>query len=121
MMTPVSVLTYSVLALIIDLPWLYLVSPWASDMIRSIQTRPMEFRLWPAAVVYLAIGILLNFASSVQDAAIIGLTSYAIYEFTNYSIFSRYNLGLAVADSIWGGVLFAACYYVKNKVLAKWL
>ena len=121
MISPVSVIIYGVLVILIDLPWLYLVGPWASDMVRSIQTRPMELRLWPAAVVYLAIGVLLNFASSVQDAAILGVTTYAVYDFTNYAMFTRYQLPFAIADSTWGGVLFATAYYVKNKVLAKWI
>jgi uncharacterized membrane protein len=121
MISAVSVIIYSVIVLLIDLPWLYLVGPWASDMIRSIQTRPLEFRVWPAAVVYLAIGVLLQFARSVQDAAILGSMTYAVYDFTNYSTLTRYQLPFALADSTWGGVLFAAAYYVKNKVLAKWI
>jgi uncharacterized membrane protein len=35
-----------------------------------------------------------------------GLAVYTVYEFTNYAALTRYELDFAVADSLWGGVLF---------------
>ena len=36
-----------------------------------------------------------------------GLCTYAVYDFTNYSTLANYELQFAIADSIWGGVLFS--------------
>lgn len=100
----------------LDVPWLYAVSGWAGSVIRGIQGSPLEAKVLPGAVVYLALGFLLGFAKSVQQAFGLGLATYAVYDFTNHATLKKYPLAFAVADSLWGGTLMAAAWWVRNRV-----
>jgi len=103
----VRFLLIALLALAIDIPWLLLVGNWASSVIQRIQRGvPMTFLMWPAVVVYLAIAYLLVNVTTDTNAFFVGAATYAIYDFTNLSTLGKYDVRLAVADSLWGGTLF---------------
>ena len=104
----------AVLIFAIDLPWLYAIGPWASKVVRGIQGTPLEMRVWPAIPVYLALGYLLSLAKSAEQAFAVGLATYAVYDFTLMSIFKKYPLEFAVADSLWGGVLMWIAFRLKE-------
>jgi uncharacterized membrane protein len=36
----------------------------------------------------------------------IGSTTYAVYDFTSYALLKDYDWRIAIADTLWGGVLF---------------
>lgn len=44
---------------------------------------------------------------NVGEAFLLGFLVYGIFEFTNMSIFKKWELKTAVIDSLWGGTLFA--------------
>ena len=44
---------------------------------------------------------------NVGEAFLLGFLIYGIFEFTNMSIFKKWELKTAVIDSVWGGTLFA--------------
>ena len=92
---------------IIDIPWLLTIGDWAQSMVKTIQGGlPMRFRWEAAPPVYLALAYLLTRARSTLEAFTIGLSTYAVYDFTNYATLAKYELPFAVADSLWGGALF---------------
>lgn len=98
----------AIVFVICDLPWLYLTSSTAQTMIKKIQGgTPMILRFEGAIPVYLALAFLVQRARSTLEAFLIGLCTYAVYDFTNYSTLTNYDLKFAIADSIWGGVLFS--------------
>jgi uncharacterized membrane protein len=111
-----SIALCALLILALDIPWLYMTSGWAGSMIGSIQGGPIKMRLWPAAIVYVALGIILQFPKSLLEAAILGTSVYAVYDFTNYSTITKYQLPFAVADSLWGGTLAAIAWTVKGRL-----
>ena len=37
---------------------------------------------------------------------------YAVFDLTNYSIFTDYDIRFAIADTLWGGVLFVLTRYL---------
>jgi uncharacterized membrane protein len=39
-----------------------------------------------------------------------GLSTYAVYDFTSYALLKNYDLRFAIADTLWGGILFAAVF-----------
>jgi uncharacterized membrane protein len=106
-----------VLIPLIDAPWLYYQSFASRDMFRAIQcgTDP-AFRLGPAVVVYLALAYLLVQQTSVLGAGLAGAATYAVYDFTNLALFQKYDPLFAVQDTVWGGVLFAAAYYILDQI-----
>ena len=111
------IVTLSVLILLVDLPWLLAVQPYTSAMIRTIQKGTDAVFRWEAAlVVYLALGYLATLPKSTLEAFLLGLSVYAVYDFTNYATFAKYQLGFGILDSLWGGVLFSIVYFIKNKL-----
>lgn len=97
----------ALLFIVCDLPWLYAVSDWSQSMVKKIQGgSPMQLRWEAAPPVYLALAYLLLQARSNTQAFLIGLSTYAVYDFTNYATLRNYDLKFGIADTIWGGVLF---------------
>lgn len=72
-------------------------------------------RFGAAAVVYVALALLVLQASSASQAALIGAATYAVYDFTSYTLLKDYDVRIAVADTLWGGALFAIVYTVLDR------
>jgi uncharacterized membrane protein len=103
-----KVLPLAALFVLCDLPWLYVVGDWSQTMTKTVQGGvPMTIRWAGAPPVYLALGYLVLKTRGALDAFMTGLAIYAVYDFTNYSTLAKYELNFAIADSIWGGCLFA--------------
>ena len=113
-MTPVAhFLLTLVLLPIIDLPWLWLSSYVALPAYEKIQGgRPLHPRLAAALPVYLALAYLHSQQTSLAGAAATGAAVYAVYDFTLLTLFQDFSLWLAIADTLWGGALFALVFYI---------
>ena len=99
---------------LVDAPWLYLTSPYVIPIYEKIQGGPLKVAPLAAVVVYIALAWLLLQQTSVLGAFLNGAAIYAVYDFTNLTIFKDFSLAMAVADTVWGGCLFAICYYVLS-------
>ncbi len=58
-----------------------------------------------------------NYKNKLFDAFILGLSCYAIFDFTNLAIFKDYDLMTATIDMLWGGTVFYLTTYLINKIL----
>ena len=98
---------------LLDAPWLFYQFKTSIGMFSTIQGgTPVKTRLWPAVVVYLALAYLLLKQRSALEAGLSGAAVYAVYDFTNLTIFKDYTVQFALMDTVWGGVLFAAAYSI---------
>jgi uncharacterized membrane protein len=98
------------LLIVVDLPWLLTVGRYALKMTEEIQGSPVVMRFGPALVVYVALAYLIYQVKTVGEAALLGAATYAVYDFTSMSILKKYELGVAAADTLWGGALFAIVF-----------
>jgi uncharacterized membrane protein len=103
------------LLLILDFLWIGLVfKDRFSTMIFNVQGSPMEARINSAIVAYILLFILavvfLPKLSNIGEAFLLGFCVYGVYDATNYATLKNWNLYLALADSVWGGILFALVY-----------
>jgi uncharacterized membrane protein len=96
----------------IDSVWLLTAGQYALAMTQRIQGSPVIMNLGAALVVYVALAYLVWQVNSVQEAALMGAAVYAVYDFTSLTILKKYELGMAIADTVWGSVLFAGVYSV---------
>jgi uncharacterized membrane protein len=109
-------LTYVVLLVLLDIPWLLTIGSSYAKTILAIQTGSApEYRIWGAIPVYLGMAYLLTLAKSVQQAFFIGVATYAVYDFTVLALLKKYPLWIACADTLWGGVLFSMTYWVYTR------
>ena len=109
-----DILKNALLIAAIDAPNLFLVSGLFMPMIQKIQGSPLQFRLWAAVPVYLALGYLLTIPKTWQQAALMGAATYAVYDFTNLAAFSRYTVRFALQDTAWGGILMALAFKIRQ-------
>jgi uncharacterized membrane protein len=108
-----KILGLAILSVVIDLPWLFIQGQTVQDIVQDIQAdRSMNVRLWAGVPVYLAIGYLVSQIHSAPRAFLAGMAIYAIYDFTQIVTFDKYPVWFAIADSMWGGLLFSLVWWV---------
>lgn len=108
--------TALVLLSIVDLPWLMWNADKANRMITKIQGSEMKLRMAPALVVYIALAYIVTQVKEPWDAFKMGVATYAVYDFTNLALFKGYDLGFALADTLWGGILLFTVRYALNRI-----
>jgi len=112
----VRYMTVAALIAALDVPWLMVSNTFASSMIRKIQGKDLELKAAPAMVVYFALAYLALLPKTSVEAFLLGLCVYAVYDFTNLATLANYDWRFAVADSLWGGILFAIVHMVLGQI-----
>jgi uncharacterized membrane protein len=101
----------------VDIFWLSTAGIFGRAMIERIQGEAISYRYVGAALVYAFLAYLLLETHTYQEAFFRGVAIYGVYEFTNYAVFERYDWKFALADTLWGGVLFVCARYLLKNVL----
>jgi len=105
----------AVAILLLDLPWLTLIGGDYNAAIQKIQGgRNVRMRPIAGAVVYPALAYLALKPMSLKEAFFMGACVYAVYDFTVLAAFKDYPLYLAVGDTLWGGALFSAVFFIRT-------
>ena len=102
--------------LVFDYVYLSNVAGIFDNVIRSIQGSGISFKMLGAvgayaAIVYQFYYFIYNRDSTLIDAFVLGTTTYAIYDFTNYALFDKYRLDVGLMDTLWGGVLYSLVFW----------
>ncbi len=108
-----------IIFILIDMFWLkFVASKKYRVMIRNIQNEEMKIKMIPGILVYVFMTLLfiLFYKQSVSKMFLLGLLTYGVYDFTNLTIFNKFDKIFAVYDTIWGGVLFAITYILASKI-----
>jgi uncharacterized membrane protein len=108
--------TAIVLLALVDLPWLLMIGETAQKLVFRIQGSELSLRYLPALVVYIALAYLVLQVETPLEAFKMGISVYAVYDFTNLAMFKNYTLQFALMDTLWGGVLFATVRYALNRI-----
>lgn len=112
-MKPVpSLLKVAAVIFLIDLFWLATGGIFFRAMVRTIQGGDIELRYVAAVIVYLLLAYMLLEARSYKQAFLYGVCIYGVFDFTNLAVFSNYDWKVAMADTLWGGVLMASAKYL---------
>jgi uncharacterized membrane protein len=111
-----QILIVSIIMALLDLPWLGLIGTPYMNTVRMIQGgREARTRPLAGAIVYLAMAYLVLQTTSLFGAFLTGMAVYAVYDFTVFALFKDYPIHLAIVDSIWGGVLFMATFWILRR------
>ncbi|NBR60473.1 MAG: DUF2177 family protein [Actinobacteria bacterium] len=105
------------LLICVDLVWLMTAGRLSLKMLAKIQGSPVVMRFWAATVVYIALSYLVMSAGTYWEAVGFGAATYAVYDFTSLATLKDYDWKIAVADTVWGGVLFGTVWYIRKKYL----
>ena len=101
-----SLLKTAVIIFMVDLFWLFTGGIYASKMTEMIQGRPLRMRYGSAIIVYFFLAYMLLQTTSAKEAFLYGVSIYGVYDFTNHALLENYDWKFAIADTLWGGVLF---------------
>lgn len=105
------------------LDYIYLSTPslYFNKVVKSIQGKPISIKPVGIFITYFFIIFSLNYFiiatnRSIKDAFILGLTTYGIYDGTNYAILDKWPLKAVFLDTIWGGILYGLTTYFTYKL-----
>jgi uncharacterized membrane protein len=101
-----SLLKAAAVIFLVDIFWLLTGGIYARKMTERIQGSPLQMRWIALPIVYLLLAYMLLETTSNKQAFMYGVSIYAVYDFTNYALLDQYDWKFAIADSLWGGVLF---------------
>ena len=97
---------------LVDAVWLFTVGQYALQMTERIQGSPVQFGIVASIVVYVALAYLVYQVNTPLEAGLLGAATYAVYDFTSLAILKKYEVGVAIADTIWGSILFATVFSI---------
>jgi len=106
-----KILTSALGLVAIDFAYLSVIKNHFARQIAAVQGSPMVVNLFGAVITYVFLIFGLNYfiirpGRSAQDAFLLGLVVYGVYDFTNLALLSKWQLFTAVTDTLWGGTLF---------------
>lgn len=101
----------ALIMLALDAIYLTSTKSYFNKQITAIQGGPIEMQIIPTIVVYFFLLLALYYFvirvnGTPFDAFVLGISTYAVYEFTNYAILSKWSPITVAMDTIWGGILF---------------
>lgn len=99
---------------LIDLFWLGTGGIYARHIAQKIQGSPLELRYIVFPVIYLFLAYMLLETTSYKQAFLYGVSIYGVYDFTTLAIFKDYDWKFALADTLWGGLLFVFSKYMLH-------
>lgn len=96
--------------------------PLFAPMIQNIQGEKLKLNMYGAIVVYVLLffviyKFIIHERKSPNDAFLLGLCIYGVFDFTNMALFKKYNLFPAIIDMIWGGFLFYMTTWITYKLV----
>ena len=120
-MMHIDYLVTAIIFVILDGVYLNLIQKYFNKQIKSIQGTDIKINYTSTAITYIFLIFGLNYFiiqkhKSVKEAALLGLLIYAVYEFTNLSLFTNWSVLTVLIDTTWGAVLFALTTAIVYKI-----
>jgi len=114
-------LVSAVVFIVIDFVYLNVMKGYFDNQIKSIQGSPIKMNYLGAALCYILLIVGINYFiikpnRSVQDAFLLGIVIYGVFETTNMALFSKWSWITVIMDTTWGGLLFAITTYLVKKI-----
>ena len=109
----------AIIFVVLDGLYLNLIKDYFNKQIKAIQGSDIKVNIIAVGITYVFLIFGINYFiiqknRSVKDAALLGLVIYAVYEFTNLSLFKNWSYLTAFIDTLWGGILFALTTYIVD-------
>lgn len=107
----------AILFVIIDSIYLNLIKDYFNNQIKLVQGTPIKMNLLATLLSYIFLIFGINYFiitpnRSVQEAFLLGLIIYGVFETTNMALFSKWSWLTVFIDTLWGGILFALITFI---------
>jgi len=112
-------LVSAIIFVCLDAMYLNLLKGYFNKQVQDIQGSQIEFNLLAAIICYIFLIIGLNYfiirpRRSVNDAFLLGIVIYGVYETTNWTIFKKWSPLSVIIDTLWGGTLFGLTTFIMR-------
>jgi uncharacterized membrane protein len=102
-----------------DFVYLNVIKDYFSNQIKLVQGSEPKVNFLGVALCYIFLIAGINYfiikpRKSVNDAFLLGVVIYGVYETTNYALFKNWSILTVIIDTLWGGLLFAFTTYIVN-------
>ena len=114
-------LVSAIIFIVLDFCYLTIIKKYFQNQIQQVQNSPMTIKYLGVVLCYLFLIVALNYFiikpnRSVNDAFLLGIVIYGVYETTNYALFKNWSIFTVIIDTLWGGTLFAVTTYIINNM-----
>ena len=102
-----------------DFVYLNVIKDYFLNQIKQVQGSEPKVNFLGVALCYIFLIAGINYfiikpRKSVNDAFLLGIIIYGVYETTNYALLKNWSLFTVFIDTLWGGLLFAFTTYMVN-------
>lgn len=113
----VKLLVSSIVFVVLDSIYLNFIKDYFSNQIKLIQGTPIKINFLATLLCYIFLIFGINYFiiqpnRSIQDAFILGLVIYGVFETTSKALFAKWSWLTVIIDTLWGGILFALTTYI---------
>ena len=112
-----TLLKIFIIVLLLDSIYLNVISQYFMTLVKTVQGSELQINYTGAIFCYCFIVFMIYYfiikeKKSINDAFILGMSTYAIFEFTNMAIFNNWLSFVIYIDIVWGGLLYALTTYI---------
>jgi len=112
-----KLLISAIIFVILDSIYLNIIKDYFSNQIKLIQGTPIKINYLATVICYIFLIFGINYFiikpnRSIQDAFLLGLVIYGVYETTNMALFAKWSWLTVIIDTLWGGILFALTTFI---------
>ena len=117
----VKLLISAIIFVVLDSIYLNLIKDYFVKQINLVQGSPIkiDFLAILLCYIFLIFGInyfIIQSNRSIQDAFILGIIIYGVYETTNKALLTKWSWLTVIMDTLWGGILFALTTYIIKMI-----
>ena len=114
-------LVSAIVLVTLDYFYLKLIKNYFTNQITTIQGSPLKMNYLASILCYIFLITGLNYfiikpKRSIQDAFLLGLIIYGVYETTNMALFTKWSWITVIIDTLWGGVLFGLTTFIVSLI-----
>jgi uncharacterized membrane protein len=126
-----------ILLAVIDFPWIGIIyAKEYTKVIESVQKQKFVVRYLGGLIVYIAIALIIvgwviprlqqknksnvSFLDCFLYGGLLGGLVYAVFDFTNYALFTNWTLKTSIIDTIWGLVLTTLVTFLSMKIMTNY-
>jgi len=112
-----KLLLSAIIFVTVDFFYLNLMKNYFANQVKLVQGSPIKMNFLASLICYIFLIFGINYFiikpnRSVQDAFLLGLVIYGVFETTNLALFSNWSWITVIMDTVWGGILFALTTYL---------
>ena len=117
-----NLLISAIIFVSLDFDYLSSIKNYFLNQIKKVQGSPVSVNFLAIIICYIFLIIGINYfiikpKRSVQDAFLLGLVIYGVYETTNWALLKNWSVITVIIDTLWGGTLFALTTYLTNMLV----